>query len=176
MKKHLFLILLFIIFLPSISYSQIVVPNYFQIFKNTDKPIRNMVVLNQGKAPLLVNTYVDVSLIGKDGKEYKERTMDLIVAPKNFPIAPNEKKNIRILVRKPKNNEERFYKISFSPKPLTTEKPQNEYNYNEKSIGIRTVSGMVATIYVEPTKKEIDIVQERCWKNFHSSSRTKKGY
>lgn len=165
-KLKKFLITFFIscftlILFSSSSVAQIVVPNYFQIFKNTDKPIRNMVVKNHGKAPLIVNTQVNESVINDDGTESLVVSKGLIVAPKNFSLGAGEQKNIRIFVRKSKENMERFFKITFYPKPLTSENDFQQYGDDEKSIGIRIVTGMIASVYVEPNEREIDIKVKR---------------
>lgn len=141
--------------------AQIIVPDYFQIFKSTDKPFRNMVVKNMGHTPLQVQTMVNESLIDDNGKEYLDATNDLIVAPKRFPLGAGEQKNIRIIIKKPKKDKERFYKITFSPKPLTSEDDFKHFDSNEKSIGIRIVTGMIASVYVEPTEKNINIDVKR---------------
>lgn len=150
-----------IFFIAKSSFSQIVVPNYFQIFRNTDKPIRNMIVKNNGKSPFIVNTTVNESIITDDGKETLIASKDLIVAPKNFALGAGEQKNIRVFVRKSKDNMERFFKIIFSPKPLSSENDFKQFGDDEKSIGIRLVTGMVASVYVEPNEREIDIQYKR---------------
>jgi P pilus assembly chaperone PapD len=145
----------------TVSFAQISVPNYFQIFKSTDKPIRNMVVKNIGKSPLLVNTIVNESVINDDGKEVTKTSKGLIVAPKNFALGAGEQKNIRLYVAKSKDNMEKFYKITFSPKPLSSENEYKNFSEGEKSIGIRIVTGMIATVFVEPKEREIDIEVKR---------------
>lgn len=161
MKKFFFLLVISIfVFCPTL-YSQIVVPNYFQIFRNTDKPVRNMIVKNQGEFPLIVNTFIKESIIDNQGKENEISTKNLIVAPKNFALGPHEQKTIRLLVRKSENDIEKFYKITFFPKPLTSEKDFKDFGTDEKSIGIRIVTGIVATAYVEPIKREINVTHNR---------------
>ncbi len=161
MKKIIFLFLFISFIFPNFLWAQIVVPNYFQIFKNTDKPVRNMIVKNQGTAPLIVNTSVEESIINELGKEENISTKNLIVAPKNFALGPKEQKTIRVLVRKSNADVEKFYKITFFPKPLTSEKDFQEFGTDEKSIGIRIVTGMVATIFVEPMERNINITYKR---------------
>ena len=159
--QSFFTIFFLIFIITDFSNAQIVVPNYFQIFKNTDKPIRNMVVKNHGKAPLIVNTQVNESVINDDGTESLIVSKGLIVAPKSFALGAGEQKNIRIFVRKSKENMERFFKITFYPKPLTSENDFQQYGDDEKSIGIRIVTGMIASVYVEPNEREIDIKVKR---------------
>lgn len=155
------LILVSVFCIASSSFSQIVVPNYFQIFRNTDKPIRNMIVKNNGKAPCIVNTTVNESVINDEGKETFVASKDLIVAPKSFSLGAGEQKNIRVFIRKSNENMERFFKIIFSPKPISSENDFKQYGDDEKSIGIRLVTGMVASVYVEPNERNIDIQYKR---------------
>lgn len=74
-------------------------------------------ITNQGKAPLTVDVAASRWLQDATGKDYYEKTDDLIFFPKTLTIAPGKERVIRTGIKVPAVKDENTYRLFIEERP-----------------------------------------------------------
>src|SRR5262245_50938369 len=96
---------------PRAAHAQITVDRVIVLFKNSQRPIDNIVVKNTGDKALYVTVEPDVMVNPGDKDESRVHTTDLLVSPKRFSLDPNGERSVRLLLKKPHGDEEQVYRV-----------------------------------------------------------------
>ena len=151
------------------AMAQVNVNNIIRTILPDQRPIENVTVTNYSDDRIL-QTDIDVmqAVRQKDGSEVQKPTDDFLVAPKTMILRPQEQKQARLVLRKPADDVERYYRVKFKarlPDPIRmkalalTEAEQEEQD--EIQGGVMMVSGVGMFITVAPKNPQPNLVWER---------------
>jgi len=150
----------FILLFPFSSFAQISVDNAIVRFGPGARPVSNVVVSNSGDAPFGVEVVAEVVVNPGAANEERQITKDLIVSPKRFSIAGKGRRTIRLLLRKPAQQEEQIFRVKLVPNLEGYEGKGARTVKSEKS-EVRIVTTVGLLIIADPAKPRPELNWDR---------------
>ena len=145
---------------PMTAEAQISVDNVIMTFSRKERPVRNVVVRNSGDAAVYITVQPDVMI--RPGFEDEERveTGDLIASPKRFSLAAGGERTVRLLVKKPPQDEEQVYRVKFLPQAKEFGEELVREKGKTKTM-LKVIFSVGILVFVEPKELKPHLKWER---------------
>lgn len=133
------------------AVAQVSVNSVVVTFTSRDRPVRNLVVSNSGVTPMFVT--VRVELIKDLAAEQLGvvPAEDLLVSPKNFSVAPQGQRTIRLLLKSPPADKEQAYRVLLLPQYSEFGEEQvKAAKVGGRSLSLKVATGIGVLVYAQP--------------------------
>ena len=159
---------LLMVLLTPLSQAQVTANKAIVYFKQHERPIQDVLVLNHSKRKIGIKAVIK-EILNPHDKEKRELipTKDLIVSPKRFILQPSTqaitKRTIRLFLKNSKEDHERFFSVGLYPE-LKKEAPGGKTKVvkkGNKSINVKVLTSVGLLIFSEPKNPVQNLVWER---------------
>jgi P pilus assembly chaperone PapD len=131
-------------------------------FQAGERPVKNVTIFNAGPTPVYVSVSIEQGMdLLSDPVEY-EPTTDLLLSPKNFSIAPNGRRTVRMLLKSSPEQKERVYRVLFIPHQSEFGEEQVKGGtFAHGSLVMKVATGVGILVFSEPKNPKKDLIFTR---------------
>jgi P pilus assembly chaperone PapD len=142
--------------------AQVSVNNVLVTFTGQDRPVRNLVVSNSGVSAMYVSVRVErFKDLALDSNETVPAE-DLLVSPKNFSVAPQGQRTIRILLKVPPADKEQAYRVLLLPQYSEFGEDQvKAAKVRGSTLSLKVATGIGVVVYAQPREVVASLEVER---------------
>lgn len=150
----------------NVASAQVSVNSVLVTFTGQDRPVRNLVVSNSGVSAMYVSVRVErIKDLAADNIE-SVPAEDLLVSPKNFSIAPQGQRTIRILLKSPPADKEHAYRVLLLPQYSEFGEDQvKAAKVRGRTISLKVATGIGVLVYAQPREVVANLEVERSSSN-----------
>jgi P pilus assembly chaperone PapD len=143
--------------------AQVVANSVIFNFKAGDRPVQNVFVSNSGAAPLYVGVKIQEAVdLSAEKIEFVDSDK-LLLSPRNFSLAPNGQRTVRMLLKKPLGEKEGVFRVLLVPQQTEFGQDQTRTIDNgDSKLVMHVATGVGLLVYIEPARvrKELAIIRE----------------
>lgn len=132
------------------AVAQVSVGNSVVSMGSSDRPLTDVTVINGFATLVFVVPEVDLITNPGEGKDKFQPTDDLIVSPKRFSIPPKGDRKARVLLKKGFGEEEKVYRIVFTPAPPPEDLGEELKGGKRVRPLVKVVTTVGMLVFVEP--------------------------
>ena len=155
-----FLITLIITVVALPALAQVSVDRAIVNFRRGDRPYHNVVVSNSGTEALYVTVVADEMIRAGFDDEKRGATESLLATPKRFSIQPQEQRTIRLVLKKPLQENEQVFRVKLLPQAKEFES-EGVKKPGEKKTSLKVLFSVGLLVLAEPAKVNAKLSWER---------------
>ncbi len=146
-----------------VASAQVVANSVLFNFQAGERPVQNIFVSNTSPAPLYVTVQIQEAVDLSAEKVEFVPTDKLLLSPRNFSLAPNGQRTVRMLLKKPLGDKEGVFRVLLVPQQTEFGHGQTQtIEKGDAKMVVHVATGVGVLVYTEPAqvRKELLVVRE----------------